>query len=166
MILSLIAALSDNYVIGKNKGMPWEMPADMAYFFKTTRHHHVVMGRRTFHEFGVSKPLPDRVNIIVSRQQDFHPPGVIVKSSLDEAIDYARKDGETEIFFIGGGKLYGQVIDRVDKMYLTFIHTTIVDGDTFFPRFDYRKWQTESEEKYMKDKDNPFDYTFTVLNRK
>ena len=166
MIVSLIAALSDNYVIGKNRGMPWEMPADLAYFFKTTRHHHVIMGRRTYHEFGVSKPLPDRVNIVISRQENLNIEGAHVLHSIEDALAFARAAGETEAFIIGGGNLYSQAISLVDTMYLTFIHTQVPDGDTFFPRFNPEEWQLASEDYHGKDAENEFDYTFRMFVRK
>ncbi len=166
MIISLIAALSDNYVIGRNRGMPWHMPADLKYFFQTTRNHHVIMGRKTFNEFGVSKPLPHRTNLVISRQKDLKIPGAYVFHSLDDALEFARKNGETETFIIGGGEIYRQALPLADRMYLTFIHTIIPDGDTFFPSFDKNEWVLVKEKFLKADAENPFDLTFRVYHRK
>ena len=142
------------------------MPEDLKFFFKTTRGHHIVMGRNTFQEFGVSKPLPDRVNIILSREKDLNFPGTIVLGSIEEAIRFAEKEGEDELFIIGGGHIYEQTIHMADKLYLTYIHTFIEDGHVFFPKFDNDGWKLVHEDKRRMDKENPFDYTFTIYERK
>jgi dihydrofolate reductase len=166
MKISLIAALSENYVIGKDRGMPWHMPEDLKYFFKVTKGHHVIMGRKTFNEFGVSKPLPDRTNLIVSRQKDLKIDDAIVFNSIQEALDFAENKGEKEAFIIGGGNIYNQSIEFADKLYLTYIHTNINDGDTFFPDFNKEDWTLTKKDKRRKDEKNPFDYTFTVYEKK
>lgn len=166
MIISLIAAISENYVIGKNRGMPWNMPADLKYFFKITRGHHVIMGRKTFNEYGVNKPLPDRTNIIVSRNSTLHIEGAIVVGSLEKAIEYCYQNGETEAFVIGGGEIYKQGITFAHKLYITVIHTIITDGDTFFPEINPEEWDLISSEKHQRDNENPFDYSFNIYHRK
>lgn len=166
MIISLIVAVSENNVIGINRGMPWHIPKDLKYFFKVTKGHHVVMGSRTFHEFGVSKPLPDRTNIIISRNTDLAIDGVIIKKSISEAIEFASLNGENELFIIGGGDVYSQTIQLADKLYITRIHTIIEKGDTFFPEIDNQFWMLVSEKRIQKDEENIFDFSFQVFVRK
>lgn len=125
MIISLIAAVSENNVIGRKKGMPWHMPEDLKYFYKITKGHHVIMGRKTFQEFGVSKPLPERTNIVISGNSDLELQGVIVMHSLIEALQYAKDNNEDECFIIGGGVIYRESIDMADKLYITRIRTHI-----------------------------------------
>ena len=165
MIVSLIAAVSENHVIGKDRGMPWHIPADLSYFFKITKGHHVIMGRRTFHEFGVSKPLPDRINLIVSRNRDLKIEGTILMNSIEQALDYAKDREETEVFVIGGGNIYKQAISLADRLYITRVHAVIEDGDTFFPEIDPQIWTLESSNKRNKDSKNPYDLSFLIYNR-
>ena len=101
MIVSIIVAAAQNDVIGKENQLPWHLPADMKYFRKTTSGHCIIMGRKTFEALG--KPLPNRTNIIITRQEDFAVDGCIVVNQLQHAIDYARDNGESECFIIGGG---------------------------------------------------------------
>jgi dihydrofolate reductase len=166
MKISIIAALSENNVIGRNKGIPWNIPEDLKYFFKITKGHHVIMGRNTYQEFGVSKPLPDRVNIILSREINLKIEGVYVMNSLEEAIDFAQKAGEDELFIIGGGYVYEQGIVIADQLYLTRIHTYIDDGHVFFPDFDINQWKLVSEDFRSKDAKNKYNYSFLLYKRK
>jgi len=166
MIVSLIAAISENYVIGKDRGMPWNMPADLKYFYRITKGHHVIMGRKTFNEYGVSKPLPDRTNIIVSRDPEFKAEGTIVAKNIEEALKIAAASGESEVFIIGGGEIYRQSMLIADKLYITLIHTRIEDGDTFFPQIDPHQWELVMDEWHEKDEKNPFDYSFRVYQRR
>ncbi|MFC2114475.1 dihydrofolate reductase [Bacteroidota bacterium] len=166
MIISLIAAVSENNVIGKNRGMPWNLPEDLKYFFRITKAHHVIMGRRTFHEFGVSKPLPDRINLIVSHQTDLKLHGTIVMNSIDQALEYSRIQGENEVFIIGGGTIYKQTIPFANKLYITRIHTIIQNGDTFFPEIEFNSWDLISEDRRKKDFENQYDFSFQVYKRK
>jgi len=165
MIISLVAAISENDVIGKERGMPWYMPADLRYFYKLTKNHHVIMGHRTFHEFGVSKPLPDRTNIILSKQAGLKIEGCIVYNSINDAIDFAYSNHESELFIIGGGNIYRQAIEIADKLYITVIHTVIEKGDTFFPDIDEKIWKLISSDFHLKDTANPFNYTFKIYVR-
>ena len=165
MRVSLIAALSENNVIGRNRGMPWHMPEDLKYFFRVTKNHHVIMGRRTFHEFGVSKPLPDRVNLIVSHEKNLKLKGTIVFNSIESAIGFAKANKEEELFIIGGGNIYKQTIKTANRLYLTRIHTLINDGDTFFPEINWNEWTCISTNNRNKDVNNPFDYSFMIYDR-
>ncbi len=163
MIISQIAAMSRNRVIGRDNTLPWHMPDDLAYFFRITKGHHIIMGRRNYEANG--KALPGRVNIVVTRNRDYHAPGCIVVHSVQEALDYARKQEEKEAFIVGGGALYAATLDLTDRIYLTLIDA-YVEGDTFFPEPDPRQWQVVSEEFHPADDRNPYNYTFYIFNRK
>lgn len=161
---SIIAAVSDNNVIGKNGQLPWHLKADLQRFKKLTENHTVIMGRRCFESIG--KPLPNRTNIVVSSNMDLEIPGCIVKPSLQYAADYANSRYDSTSFIIGGGTLYRQAINLVNFLYLTRVHTIIEDGDVFFPELDMSKWDIEHSEDVPADKDNDFDTTFMILRRK
>lgn len=140
MTISLIAAVSSNWVIGKDGDLPWHLPRDLKFFSDTTKGHHVLMGRKNFHSIPRKfRPLPGRVNVVVSRDTNFKAEGVIVFYSINEAIEYAREKGETELFIIGGGEIYTQCLDMADKLYLTHVDAEI-EGETLFPKFDLKEW--------------------------
>lgn len=128
-ICSHIVAASTNNVIGVRNKLPWNIPEDLKFFKDKTQGHTVIMGRKTFESLG--KPLPQRINIVVSRSQNFD--GVVMVSTVDEAIIRAQKEkGPDEIFIIGGGEIYRQSLNKVQKIYLTRIHKDY-EGDAFYP---------------------------------
>ncbi|MGJ1268476.1 dihydrofolate reductase [Sphingobacterium spiritivorum] len=159
--ITLIVAAAENNVIGKDNQMPWHLPNDFKYFKKNTLEHSVIMGRKTFEAIG--KALPDRRNIVISRNQDFHHPDVDTANSLQEAILYCRD--EREVFVIGGANIYEQTLPFAHKVLLTRVHTTI-EGDAVFPVLNPEEWALESEEKHFADDKHAFDYTFQIFNRK
>lgn len=161
---SMIAAVADNNVIGKNNRLPWHLKTDLQRFKKLTENHTIIMGRGCFESIG--KPLPNRTNIVVSSNTDLEIPGCIVKPSLQYAADYANSRYDSTPFIIGGGTLYRQAINLVNVLYLTKVHTIIEDGDVFFPELDMSKWNIEHTEDVPADKDNDFDTTFMILRRK
>ena len=161
---SMIVAVSENNVIGKNGTMPWHLKTDLQRFKELTTNHCVIMGRNCFNSIG--KPLPNRTNIIVSSNMDLEIPGCIVKPSLQYAADYANSRYDSTPFIIGGGTLYRQAINLVNVLYLTRVHTIIEDGDVFFPELDMSKWDIEHTEDVPADKDNDFDPQFMRLRRK
>lgn len=162
MIVSLIAAESLNHVIGVDGELPWKMPADMRYFMKKTTGHHIIMGRKTYEEGGINKPLPKRVNIIVTRQKDWTAKGCIVVHSVEEGLKIAEKAGEEEVFIIGGEQIYRLALEKdlVDKIYLTQIEVRIPDGDTFFPTLNREIWERTAYLRYPSDEKNPYAYAF------
>jgi len=162
MIISQIVAVSLNNVIGVNRGLPWNMPADMAYFKKKTLGHHIVMGRRNYEVEG--KALPGRVNMVLTRNPDYKIPGIIVVHNLEEAIEIARKAGETDLFIVGGEQIYKLAMPFTDRIYLTRIHTE-VKGDTFYPELDPTIWKEVSCIRNKRDDRNPFDYDFLVFEK-
>lgn len=128
MIISIIAAMAENRVIGKDGRLPWHLPADLAHFRDVTMGHPLVMGRKTFE--GIGRPLPGRTTIVVSRQLDYHPAGCFVVNDLDSALTVVPD--ATEIFICGGGEIYRQALPFADRVYLTIVHK-IAEGDTVFP---------------------------------
>ena len=154
--ISIIVAMAKDRVIGKDNEMPWHLPADLQYFRKMTSGKPIIMGRKTYESIG--RPLPKRHNIIISRNSEYKVEGCDVVSSLDAALEVAG-DVE-EIFIIGGGFLYEQTIDAADKLYLTFIDLEI-EGDTFFPEYEYLNIKKIASEAHQKDEKNPYDYEFT-----
>ena len=168
MTVSLIAARSDNDIIGRDRGIPWHLPADLKHFKRLTTGHTIIMGRKTFESIG--RALPDRRTIVVTRNADFAGEDIVVAPSLEEAFRRAvdepfETDGEVEVFVVGGGEIYRQALDRADRMYLTRVHT-VVEGDVRFPEFAEEEWDCSDTEWHAVDEKNPFDYTFEVWERK
>lgn len=161
--ISIIVAMAKHRVIGKDKDMPWHLPADLKHFRVKTEGKPIIMGRKTYESIG--RPLPKRHNIIVSRNADYEAEGCDVVDSLEAAVKIAG-DVE-ELFIIGGGFLYEQTIDQADRLYLTFIDVE-VDGDTFFPPYEQLSLTQVAHEKHLKDEKNPYDYEFVeyVVKRK
>ena len=137
----MIAGVAENGVIGSDQTIPWRVPSDMAFFKKTTMGKPIVMGRKQFETVG--KPLPGRTNIVITRQRDYRPEGVLVFHDIDAALDRARAiaeaDGVDEIMIIGGGELYAQLIDRAERLYITHIDLS-PEGDVRFPAIAPEQW--------------------------
>ena len=161
---SIIVAVSDNNVIGKGGTLPWHLKTDLQRFKKLTENHVIIMGRKCFNSIG--RPLPNRTNIVISRNQDLEIPGCIVKPTLQYAVDYANSRNDYSPFIIGGGTVYQQSINIVNYIYLTRVHANIDDGDVFFPKLDMNKWETVSSEDIQAGPDDDYNMTFMVLKRK
>jgi dihydrofolate reductase len=165
MIISLIAARSRNGVIGKNNGLPWHLPDDMKYFMTTTRGHHAIMGRRNYDSLpDAFKPLPNRTNIVITRQRAFSAPGCIVVHDIAGALEFARTHSETEAFVIGGAEIYTLAMATADKLYLTEIDTE-VQGDTYFPSFEKTQWQEVSRKHHDADERHAYAFDFVIYER-
>lgn len=162
MIVSTIVATAKNNVIGKDNQIPWYLPADLKYFKKTTLNHHIIMGRNCYESIG--RPLPQRTNVIVTRNPFFVASGCLVTHSIGEALELAFDNGEEEAFIIGGGEIYEQSKDLWDKIYLTEVDLE-VEGDVFFPKIDFGSWEETFKESHQKDEKNEFDYTFKIFER-
>jgi len=160
MKISLIAAMAQNRVIGKNNQLPWHMPKDLQHFKALTRGKPVIMGRKTFESIG--HPLPKRLNIVISRHADYHAPGCQVVHSLTEALDAASP--AEEVMIIGGAEIYQQALARADRMYLTYIHQKI-EGDSFFPEWEKGSWHETSRIEHSADQHNCYPFTFVTLER-
>jgi len=165
MIISLIAAVAENNVIGKNNDLPWHLPSDMKYFKDTTMGHCVIMGRKNYDSIPLKyRPLEGRPNIIVTRQKDFKAEGCIVVNSVEDAICECKKRNETEVFIIGGGDIFRQTMDIADKIHYTKIHHTF-EGDAFFPKLDETKWKLMSKKDIQPDAKNKFPFSFCVYEK-
>jgi dihydrofolate reductase len=161
-MLTIIAAAAENNALGKDNQLLWHLPEDFKRFKALTSGHYIVMGRKTFESF--PKPLPNRTHIIITRQLDYPAPeGCIVVPSLEKAIGLCPKNEEA--FVIGGGEIYQQAIDVVDKIDVTRVHTTL-DADTFFPTIDPTTWEMVFEEFHAKDEKHAFDFTFLTYVRR
>lgn len=165
MIISLIAALSQNRAIGKNNDLPWRLPDDMKYFMDTTKGHHTIMGRKNYDSIPERyRPLPNRTNIVVTRQLGFKAPGCLVVHTLDKALNIAEANGEREAFVIGGAEIYSASMPVADRLYLTEIHAS-VHGDTFFPEFDAKAWKEVSRRGHPADDRHQYGFDFVVYDR-
>ena len=175
MITSAIVAAAQNGVIGKDNEIPWHLPKDFAYFKKTTLHHHIIMGRNSYESIG--RPLPNRTNIIVTRNPFYAVSGCIVVHSIEEALKLAEQNGEDEAFIIGGGDIFKQSMHLLDKIYLTEVDLDTQAADVtasgarqtgdyvFFPKMNPKEWRLVSEEKHLKDEKNGADFVFKVFEK-
>lgn len=161
MRVSLIVAIADNGVIGRDGGLPWRLSSDLKRFKQITMGHHIVMGRKTYESIG--RLLPGRETVIVTRQADFHVAGAGIAHSLAEATDLASRDDE--IFIIGGSQLYESALPTADRLYLTRVHAQ-VDGDVRFPELDLTDWILVEERAVAADERNEFDSSFKIYDRR
>ena len=161
MRISLVAALSENRVIGRDNHVPWHLPEDLRRFKALTLGHWVIMGRRTFESLG--RPLRQRTTIVLTKRDDFHPEGVLVARSLDEAIALAGE--QEEVFILGGEAVYRKAMPRADRMYLTIVHAD-VEGDTHFPEFEADQWTVLEKERHEADDRHAHACTFRTYARK
>lgn len=164
--VALIAAMARNRVIGRNNSLPWRLPADMRRFRELTTGHPLLMGRRTFESLG--RPLPLRTNIVMTSDLSYAPEGCLVAHSLEQALVMAAAHvpaDNPEIFIIGGENLYAQTLINADRLYLTQVEAQI-EGDAWFPEFEWEAWQVLARETRTADEKNPHDCTFLTLERK
>jgi dihydrofolate reductase len=160
MTISIIVAVGKNNVIGVKNSLPWDLPADLAHFKKTTMSSPIIMGQTTFESIG--RPLPGRLNIIMTKDKGFQTEGCKVVCSFEEAFKAAG--GASEVFIIGGASIYAQALSLADKLYITEVQGS-PEGDSFF-RYKPKEWAVVSEEPHKADEQNAFDYNFKVLVRK
>jgi dihydrofolate reductase len=161
-ILSAIVAMSENRVIGKDNKLPWHLPADLKHFKEITTGHFIIMGRKTFESIG--KPLPNRTNIVLSRQGHFQASGCHTVTSIEAAISQAQAAHEQEIFIIGGAEIYRQLLANIQRLYLTIVHCDM-EGDAYFPTLDLNAWREISCERHEADEKNAYAYSFLTLER-
>lgn len=161
----LIAAISENNVLGKNGGLVWDMPADREFLLKVIKGQILIMGRKSFDENVESSFFPGKEHIVITSQKNLHTDRAIIVHSIDEAFKQARKFQESKVFILGGGTIYEKTINDSQELIITHIHATL-SGDTFFPQIDPIIWQVASREKHRADKENPYDYTFTIYLKK
>lgn len=161
-IIAAIVAMAENRVIGKQNQLLWRLPADFKHFKATTMGHPILMGRKTYESIG--KALPGRLNIVISRNQALKAPNCIIIGSLQEAIDYASKQDQQEIFIIGGEEIFKQSMILLDRIYLTIVHHEF-KGDVFFPELKEQEWREVNREDHDTDTDNAYPYSFVLLER-
>lgn len=160
MIISLIAAMDKNRIIGNDNRLPWHLPADLQHFKAVTLNKPIIMGRKTFDSIG--KPLPHRRNMVISRQKNLHLPGCEVFSSLSDAIKAV--DTNEEVMIIGGESIFRESLSLADRLYLTIIDHEF-EGDTVFPQWDKSAWKVISSETYQSDESNQYGYIFIQLEK-
>ena len=158
---ALVVAKSRNGVIGRDNQLPWRLPADLAFFKRVTMGHPVIMGRRTYESIG--KPLPGRLNIVVSANRGYEAPGCTVAHSLDEA--YRAAGSAHQVSIIGGSALFEAALDEADVIYLTEVDAD-VDGDVYFPPFDRAAWRETELERHAPDERHAFPFRILKLERK
>ncbi|MBX2901744.1 MAG: dihydrofolate reductase [Cyclobacteriaceae bacterium] len=165
MIISLIAALTENRVIGKDNDLPWRLPDDMKYFMETTKGHYVIMGRKNYQSLPPKfRPLPHRTNIVVTRSPHFEAPGCQVVHTPADALQVARAANQQELFVIGGAEIYAQFLPHANRLYLTEIKTTLA-GDTYFPQINSNEWKELSRKHHAPDDKHLFAFDFVVYER-
>jgi dihydrofolate reductase len=160
-MISIIVAIAENNVIGKENKLIWYLPKDLKHFKETTTGHYIIQGRKTFESFG--KPLPNRTTVIITRNKNYKAEGCIVVNSLQEALDIAIN--EKEVFIIGGGEVYKQAMTIADRIYLTKVHQSF-EGDTFFPEINMKDWNELSRQDFEPDEKNKYPFSTLILERR
>ena len=153
--------MTDDRVIGINNTLPWKLPSDMRWFRKHTLGKPIVMGRKTFESFG-ARPLPERLNIIITRDHDYRAEHCVVVHDIDAAL--AAAGNVREVMIIGGASFYEQMLPYADRLYLTLVHTDI-KGDAWFPEFDKSEWHELYRQDVAADENNAYAHTFVILAR-
>jgi dihydrofolate reductase len=162
MRISAIAAMSMNRVIGKDNQIPWYLPADLKFFKQTTLGHHIIMGRKNYLSLG--KPLPGRINVVITRNPFFISSGCIIVHSLEEALAIAHVQDESEAFVIGGGEIYRLALPFLHRIYLTTLDLH-VEGDVYFPEINPEQWTITREDRFRPDPKNTYSFMIQVLDR-
>lgn len=159
-MIIMIAAVAENFALGKDNELVWHLPDDFKRFKQLTTNHYIIMGRKTFESF--PKPLPNRTHVIITRQQDYKADGCLVVANLADALAMVPKDENA--FVIGGGEIYALALPFTDVIELTKVHARF-EADTFFPEIDAKHWQLVAEEYHPKDEKHLFDFTYETYRR-
>jgi dihydrofolate reductase len=162
-MVSIIVATAENRAIGVNNGLPWKLPNDMKRFKELTTGHTVIMGRKTFESLP-NGALPNRTNIVITRNKAVQFKNCILFDNLQEAIKKYSTQGN--IFIIGGASIYSQAMDLADKLYITLVHHSFENADTFFPEIKKDKWVITEQEHFQSDEKNLYPYTFQTYIKK
>lgn len=162
-MIAIVVVIDEKNGIGKNGGLLCHLPNDLKHFKKITTGHTIIMGRKTYESLP-NGSLPDRINIVVTSGDVNNFPGCIVVRSIEEALSVSKS--HEKVFIIGGGELYRTTFHFADKLYLTRIHNTFNDADTFFPNIDFKDWELIEEERHMADDKHLYPYTFLTYYRK
>lgn len=165
MEIAMIAAVAENGVIGKDNDLVWSLPDDMKYFMNTTKDHFIVLGRKNYESIPPKfRPLPNRTNVVITRQPAFKLDNAQVVHSLEEAIGLCKKHKQKKIFIIGGGQIYEQALTQTDTLYITEIHHAF-EGDTFFPEYNKEEWEEVSRIHHPVDDKHKYPFDFVVYKR-
>jgi len=166
MKIAMIAAVAENGVIGKNNDLVWSLPNDMKYFMNTTKGHYIILGRKNYDSLPPKfRPLPNRTNVVVTRQKELVLEGAHVVHTLEDALDFCRTNNQEKIFVIGGGQIYEQALPFTDTLYITEIHHSF-EGDTYFPEIDMSEWKEVSREPHETDERHLYPFDFVIYKRK
>jgi len=160
-MVTIMAAIAENNALGKDNQLIWHLPADLKRFKKTTLNHAVIMGRKTYESLG--KPLPNRTNILITRDKNYKAEGCVVVNSLKKSLKIALKVDENP-FILGGAEIYKQAMPFADKLDITFVHHKF-EADVFFPEIDKTIWKETSRENFKADENNKYDYSFVTFDR-
>ena len=160
-MINIVVAKASNNVIGAKNDLIWHLPNDLKHFKSLTSGHPIIMGRKTFESLG--RPLPNRTNIVVTRDQNWNAEGIEIASSLPKAIEAAKKIDD-DIYIIGGGNIYKQAMEFTDVLYITEVHHEF-DGDTYFPEIDLDEWEEVQRENFKKDEKHPYAYSFVMYKK-
>ena len=160
----IIVAIADNNAIGRDNALLWHISEDLKFFRSTTVGCPVIMGRKTYESIG--RPLPKRLNIIVSRKGYDAPEGVLVVDSIEKGYEVAKEQGAEKCFVIGGGQIYAQAMQIADEMVITHVHTVIEDADTYFPAIDPSIWQGAERSETHTDPETGYNFEFVTYTRK
>lgn len=163
-MISLLVAMDKNQVIGLNGDMPWHLPNDLKYFKEKTMDNTIIMGRKTFESLG--RVLPNRYHIVITKNKDLVLPNEIdIIYDMAEVFELNNNHPDKELFVIGGGKIFEQVLPHADRLYITLINEEF-NGDVYFPSFNKENWELTSDIKGIKDERNPYDYHYLQYDRK
>lgn len=160
-MITIIVAKAENHVIGNQNQLIWHLPNDLKRFKQLTSGHPIIMGRKTFESIG--KPLPNRTNIVITRNKNWNSEGVLTVNSLEEAIQRG-KEIHPDIFIIGGGNIYRQAMELADALEVTEVHHEF-EGDAYFPEINSNEWREVFREKFSSDEKHTFDYSFVRYER-
>ncbi|WP_313373521.1 dihydrofolate reductase [Chishuiella sp.] len=160
-MINIVVAKASNNVIGAKNDLIWHLPNDLKHFKNLTSGHPIIMGRKTYESLG--KPLPNRTNIVITRDSNWTSDGIVKENSLEKAIDTALKIDE-DIYIIGGGNIYKQAMEFTDILFITEVHHEF-DGDTYFPEIDTDDWEEIKRENFKKDEKHPFAYSFVTYQK-
>jgi len=169
MRLALIVAMAEDRVIGIKNSLPWKLPSDMKWFRQHTLGKPIIMGRKTFESFG-GRTLPDRTNIVITRDKQYQADGIEVAHTIEQAIEIAKKakrqpaDKQDEAMIIGGASFYEQMLDKVDRMYITHVAAKI-EGDAWFPAYNVEHWRKTETIDVSADEKNPYNHQFVIFDK-
>lgn len=158
---TIVVAMGEKNEIGFDNQLLWHLPKDLKHFKELTSDHPIIMGRKTYESIG--KPLPNRTNIVISKKKNWFEEGILIVGSIKEAIKFAKKINEN-IFIIGGGTIYEQTMDFVDKLEVTLVKAEL-KADTFFPKIDPKIWKLTEEVFHQKDDKNQYDFSFQTYQK-